>query len=574
MGLAEYKRKRDFKKTVEPAGKPLPKKIKGASRFVIQKHAARRLHYDFRLEMDGVLKSWALPKGLPWKRGEKHLAVEVEDHPIEYEGFEGVIPEGQYGGGTVMVWDRGTYYVYGEQPLNSLREGKLHLVLDGQKAKGEWTLVRIRGRDDEKNQWLILKTGADAKAISKKLDDQSVKTGRTMEQIAEERDAEWESNRDTDQSQTSQFKARIREALKKKRSENRGPVRQTHRLPSRERASQSGRPITSSLPDLPSAKPRFIEPMKAKLVERPPATGDWIYELKFDGIRLIAVKRDKKASLLSRNQNDLSGRFPEIVEAIQNLPARECVIDGEVVALDEEGRSSFQLLQAREMEGRKSPIYFYAFDLLQLDGKSLIGLPLEARKNVLEKLCADTGDPIRYSGAIGTDANRLLEEVKRRGLEGIIGKQRNSVYEPGRRSGAWIKLKCVNEQEFVIGGYTPPQGARKHFGAILVGYYDNNKLVFAGKVGTGFTAKSLSMLHKKFRNEERDDCPFVEMPSKQNGEWVQGITPSMMRKMHWVNPKFVAEIKFAEWTRDGKLRAPVFLGLREDKKPTDVVHEG
>src|SRR4029077_19428967 len=356
-----------------------------------------------------------------------------------------------------------------------------HLVLDGQKAKGEWTLVRIRGRDNEKNQWLILKTGADAKAISKKLDDQSVKTGRTMQKIAEERDAEWESNRDTDQSQTSQFKARIREALKKKGGENKGPVRQTHRLSSRQRASQSGRPITSSLPDLPSAKPRFIEPMKAKLVETPPATGDWIYELKFDGIRLIAVKRDKKVSLLSRNQNDLSGRFPEIVEAIENLPARECVIDGEVVALDQEGRSSFQLLQAREMEGRKSPIYFYAFDLLQLDGKSLIGLSLEPRKNVLEKLCANTGDPIRYSGAIGTDANRLLEEVKRRGLEGIIGKQRNSVYEPGRRSGAWIKLKCVNEQEFVIGGYTPPQGARKHFGAILVGYYNNNKLVFAGK---------------------------------------------------------------------------------------------
>jgi bifunctional non-homologous end joining protein LigD len=574
MGLAEYKRKRDFKKTVEPAGKPLPKKVKGASRFVIQKHAARRLHYDFRLEMEGVLKSWALPKGLPWKRGEKHLAVEVEDHPIEYEDFEGIIPEGQYGGGTVMVWDRGNYYVYGEQPLKSLREGKLHLVLDGQKAKGEWTLVRIRGRDDEKNQWLILKTGADAKAISKKLDDQSVKTARTMQQITEQRDAEWQSNRDTDQSQTSQFKARIREALKKKRSENRGAVGRAHRQPSVERGSRSGRPALSSLADLPSAKARFIEPMKAKLVEKPPATGDWIYELKFDGIRLIAVKRDKKVSLLSRNQNDLSGRFPEIVEAIENLPARECVIDGEVVALDEEGRSSFQLLQAREMEGRKSPIYFYAFDLLQLDGKSLIGLPLEARKNVLEKLCADTGDPIRYSGAIGSDPKRLLEEVKRRGLEGIIGKQHNSVYEPGRRSGAWIKLKCVNEQEFVIGGYTPPQGARKHFGAILVGYYDNGKLVFAGKVGTGFTTKSLSMLHKKFRNEERDDCPFVDLPSKQNGQWVQGITPSMMRKMHWVNPKFVAEIKFAEWTRDGKLRAPVFLGLREDKKPTDVVREG
>src|SRR5438034_2486145 len=237
--------------------------------------------------------------------------------------------------------------------------------------------------------------------------------------------------------------------------------------------------------------------MEAKLVDKPRATGDWIYELKFDGIRLITIKRDEKVSLLSRNQNDLSTRFPEIVEAVENLPARECVIDGEVVALDEEGRSSFQLLQAREMEGRKSPIYFYAFDLLQLDGKSLVGLPLEARKSVLEKLCGGTGDLIRYSGAIGGVAERLLKEVKRRGLEGIIGKQRNSVYESGRRSGAWIKLKCVAQQEFVIGGYTPPQGARKHFGAILVGHYKGDDVVFAGKVGTGFTTKLLAALHKK-----------------------------------------------------------------------------
>jgi bifunctional non-homologous end joining protein LigD len=570
MGLAEYKRKRDFKKTAEPAGKPLPKKVKGASRFVIQKHAARRLHYDFRLEMDGVLKSWALPKGLPWKRGEKHLAVEVEDHPIEYEDFEGVIPEGQYGGGTVMVWDRGTYYVYGEQPLKSLREGKLHLVLDGRKAKGEWTLVRIRSRDGEKNQWLILKTGADAKPISKKLEDQSVKTQRTMTQIAEARDAEWQSNRQTEENPTSQFKARIRQAMGT--SDVVGRDRRTRRAtPPRD---ARGRLDETSLSDLPSAKARFIEPMKAKLVEKAPATDDWIYELKFDGIRLVAVKRDKKVSLFSRNENDLSARFPEIVEAMKNLPVRECAIDGEVVALDEDGRSSFQLLQAREMEGRKSPIYFYAFDLLQLDGKSLMGLPLEVRKNILEKLCAGGGDAIRYSGVIGSDAGRLLEEVQRRGLEGIIGKQRSSVYEPGRRSGAWIKRKCINEQEFVIGGYTRPQGARKHFGAILVGYYDNNKLRFAGKVGTGFTAKSLSVEHKKFQKETRDDCPFVDLPSKQNGQWVQGITPAMMKKMHWVNPKFVAQIKFAEWTRDGKLRAPVFLGLREDKKPTDVVREG
>ena len=576
MGLAEYKRKRDFGKTAEPAGKPLPKEIKGASRFVIQKHAARRLHYDFRVEMEGVLKSWALPKGLPWKRGEKHLAVEVEDHPIEYENFEGVIPEGQYGGGTVMVWDRGTYYVYGEQPLKSLREGKLHLLLDGKKAKGEWTLVRIRGREGEKNQWLILKTGDDVKPISGKLEDESAKTGRTMKQIADERDAEWQSNRVEDQSPASQFKARIKQAMTKRVIP--GEIEESRGKKPKAALRNPSTSLHSAQDDellrLPSAKPRFVGPMKAKLVEKPPATGGWIYELKFDGIRLLAIKDRQKVSLLSRNQNDLSARFPEIVDAIKNLPADECVVDGEVVALDEDGRSSFQLLQAREMEGRKSPVYLYAFDLLQLDGKSLVSLPLEARKSVLEKLCAGAGDPrIRYSSAIGGDANQLLKEVQRRRLEGIIGKLRNSVYEPDRRSGVWIKLKCVNEQEFVIGGYTPPQGARKHFGAILVGYYKDRDLLFAGKAGTGFTTKLLAALHKKFRAEERAECPFVDLPSKQNGQWVLGITPSMMKKIHWINPKFVAEIKFAEWTRDGKLRAPVFLGLRDDKKPGEVVRE-
>jgi bifunctional non-homologous end joining protein LigD len=564
MGLVEYKSKRDFRKTVEPkGGKPLPKAVKGASRFVIQKHDARRLHYDFRLQMEGVLKSWAVPKGLPWRKGEKHLAVEVEDHPIEYETFEGVIPEGNYGAGTVMVWDRGKYHVYGEEPAKSLREGKLHLVLDGKKAKGEWTLVRIRGRDGEKKQWLILKTGADAKPISKKLEDQSVKTGRTMKQIASDRDAEWESNHgEKDTSARSTLKARIKAAFKQ--NDN---VAQTPNLRSDQRQ------VENLPPNLPSAKPRFIEPMKAKLVDEPPKHGDWIYELKFDGFRAIGVKSDKKVSLISRNEKTLDARFPEIVNAMKNLPVRECVIDGEIVALDEEGRSSFQLLQALEMEGRKSPLRFYLFDLLQLDGKSLLQLPLEERKQLLAKLCESVGDPIRYSGEIGGDAKSLLAEVKRRGLEGLIGKQRKSVYEPGRRSGAWIKLKCVNEQEFVIGGYTPPAGSRKHFGAILVGYYEHERLKFAGKVGTGFTAKTLSILHKKFREEERDDCPFVDLPSKQNGKWVQGITPSMMKKMHWVNPKFVAEIKFAEWTRDKKLRAPVFLGLREDKNAREVTLE-
>ena len=563
MGLKKYKAKRDFSKTAEPKGrKPLPKQVRGACRFVIQKHDARRLHYDFRLQMEGVLKSWALPKGLPWKQGEKHLAVEVEDHPIEYETFEGVIPEGNYGAGTVMVWDSGAYYVYGEQPLKSLREGKLHLVLAGKKAQGEWTLVRIRGRDDEKNQWLILKTGGSAKLPSKKLEDQSVKTGRTMKQIANERDAEWQSNREEkDTSARSTLKARIKAALKKKDLE--------HGVGKNETVGQA----TRLLKGLPSAKPQFIEPMKARLVDEPPKHGDWLYELKFDGIRAMAIKNDRKVSLVSRNGNKLDGRFPEIVEAVKNLPVREYVIDGEVVALDEDGRSSFQLLQGLEMEGRKAPLRFYVFELLQLDGKSLLGLPLEQRKQVLAKICENVGDPIRYSGEISGDVKSLLAEVKRRGLEGLIGKQRNSVYEPGRRSGTWIKLKCINEQEFVIGGYTPPAGSRKYFGAILVGYYEIGKLRFAGKVGSGFTEKSLSMLHKKFRGEEQDDCPFVDLPSKQGGEWVQGITPSMMKKMHWVNPKFVAEIKFAEWTRDQKLRQPVFLGMREDKAATEVKRE-
>ena len=563
MGLKKYKAKRDFSKTAEPKGrKPLPKQVRGACRFVIQKHDARRLHYDFRLQMEGVLKSWALPKGLPWKQSEKHLAVEVEDHPIEYETFEGVIPEGNYGAGTVMVWDSGAYYVYGEQPLKSLREGKLHLVLAGKKAQGEWTLVRIRGRDDEKNQWLILKTGGSAKLPSKKLEDQSVKTGRTMKQIANERDAEWQSNREEkDTSARSTLKARIKAALKKKDLE--------HGVGKNETVDQA----TRLLKGLPSAKPQFIEPMKARLVDEPPKHGDWLYELKFDGIRAMAIKSDRKVSLISRNGNKLDARFPEIVEAVKNLPVREYVIDGEVVALDEDGRSSFQLLQGLEMEGRKAPLRFYVFDLLQLDGKSLLGLPLEQRKQVLAKICENVGDPIRYSGEISGDVKSLLAEVKRRGLEGLIGKQRNSVYEPGRRSGTWIKLKCINEQEFVIGGYTPPAGSRKYFGAILVGYYEIGKLRFAGKVGSGFTEKSLSMLHKKFRGEEQDDCPFVDLPSKQGGEWVQGITPSMMKKMHWVNPKFVAEIKFAEWTRDQKLRQPVFLGMREDKAATEVKRE-
>jgi len=561
MGLAEYKKKRNFKVTAEPSGKPLPKLVKGACRFVIQKHDASRLHYDFRLEMDGVLKSWAVPKGLPWEKGEKHLAVEVEDHPVEYATFEGIIPQGQYGGGTVMVWDRGQYHVYGEDPLKAWRDGRLHMVLDGEKLKDEWSLIRTR-MDGGKTQWLLLKSGKSAKPISKKRDDQSVKTGRTMAQIAAQKDAEWQSNRKDDSK--PDLKSRIKAAVKKK---------DDHREETESKRSKTPAVLEKALAKLPAAKPRFIDPMKPRLLDEPPTAGDWSYELKFDGIRACAIKHGHKISLISRNGNELRARYPEVVDAMKSLAVDECVIDGEVVALDEEGRSSFQLLQGLEMEGRKSPICFYVFDLMQLNGKSLIGLPLLARKEVLANVCEGVGDPIRYSGEIGGDARSLLAEVQRRGLEGLIGKLRDSVYEPGRRSGAWIKLKCVNEQEFVIGGFTSPQGARQHFGAVLVGYYEKKKFLFAGKVGTGFNTKSLASLHKKLKSEKRDDCPFADLPSKQGGQWVQGITPAMMRRIEWVNPVFVCQVKFAEWTRDGKLRQPVFLGLRDDKKPTEVVRE-
>src|SRR5947207_901339 len=563
MGLAEYKKKRNFKVTAEPSGKPLPRLVKGACRFVIQKHDASRLHYDFRLEMDGVLKSWAVPKGLPWEKGQKHLAVEVEDHPVDYATFEGIIPQGQYGGGTVMVWDRGNYHVYGEDPAKALRDGRLHLVLVGEKAKGEWALIRTR-MDGGKTQWLLLKSGTSVRPISKKRDDQSVKTGRTMAQIAAHKDAEWQSNRKEDKKPT--LKSRIKAALKKKdesakESEAKGGGGTARSL------------AKKALAKLPAAKPRFVDPMKPRLLDTPPTSGDWSYELKFDGIRACAIKNGNKVSLISRNGNELRARYPDVADAVKNLPVDECVIDGEVVALDEEGRSSFQLLQGLEMEGRKSPICFYVFDLLQISGRNVMGLPLTARKQLLARVCDNVPDPIRYSGEIGGDAQVLLAEVQRRGLGGLIGKLRDSVYEPGRRSGAWIKLKCVNEQEFVIGGFTPPQGARQHFGAVLVGYYKRKKFLFAGKVGTGFNTKSLASLHKKFKSEKRDDCPFADLPSKQDGQWVQGITPSMMRKITWVNPVFVCQVKFAEWTRDGKLRQPVFLGLREDKKPSQVVRE-
>ncbi|MGI8604515.1 MAG: non-homologous end-joining DNA ligase [Verrucomicrobiales bacterium] len=513
MALKEYVRKRDFSRTKEPKGRPLLRQS-GVSNFVIQKHAASRLHYDFRLEMGGTLKSWAVPKGIPFAKGERHLAVEVEDHPVEYATFEGIIPKGQYGGGTVMLWDRGTYEPLSDNPLKDLKAGKLHVLLLGSKLNGEWALVRM---GKESNQWLLIKAGENMRPLSKKKDDQSAASGRTMAQIASQADAQWTSDRDTD------------------------------------------------------TKLRFIEPMKAVLVDEAPGGKEWVFEVKFDGYRALAVKDKRRVELFSRNAKSLTAKFPEVAEAVAALSPAKAIFDGEIVALDEKGRPSFQLLQ--DIGNTDTTVVYYVFDLLEQGSQNLCKRPLIERKAALQKLLTDVEDPIRFSANLNGKPKDLVAKCRALGLEGIIAKNVSSTYEPGRRSGAWLKIKVVNEQEFVIGGFTPPQGSRQHLGALLAGYYEGGELKFAGKAGTGFNARSIKALYDRLKPLARDSTPFANLPEKQGGRWSKNLTPAEMKKCRWVEPQLVCQLKFAEWTRDGKLRQPVFLGLREDKDATEVVRE-
>jgi bifunctional non-homologous end joining protein LigD len=526
VSLKEYVRKRNFRTTSEPKAKRLDL---SKHRFVVQKHEASRLHYDFRLEMGGTLKSWAVPKGFPYARGEKHLAVHVEDHPVAYAEFEGAIPKGQYGGGTVMVWDRGTFEPLTRAPAKDLEKGKLHFVLHGEKLEGEWYLVRLRDGD---NQWLLIKGGEDMKPLPKKQDDKSALSGKSMKELSRG-DRVWES---------------------KEASTGRSVAHKTKRV--------------AKAAELPA----FVEPMKAKLALAPPR-GNWIYEIKFDGWRALALKGGRQARLLSRNEKDFGAKFPEIMESVAALDAQDAVLDGEIVALDEKGRSSFQLLQAYELGQERPPIFFYAFDILQLNGLDLKDLPLRERKSKLENLLKKPPGVIRYSAPLGSEAGPLLEKVRQLGLEGLIGKLEGSVYQPGRRSGSWIKLKLLLEQEFVIGGYTDPEGSRRNFGSVIVGFYEGKKLLFAGKVGTGFNDALLRRLHARLKKIARQSCPFANLPVPRGNKWGQGITASEMKYCHWVEPRMVCQVKFSEWTRDGRLRQPVFLGIREDKEPAEVVRE-
>jgi bifunctional non-homologous end joining protein LigD len=472
--LQEYKRKRDRKATPEPFGGKRGRR--GDPIFVVQRHDARRLHYDFRLEREGALASWAVPKGVPLEPGERHLAVHVEDHPLEYATFAGEIPAGQYGAGTVEIWDNGTYEL-----LEEKADGGLTVRLAGERLQGVWTLVPARLDGDPKN-WLLLR----------------------------------------------------------KRAEPADPAD--------ERSTPKAR--------------RDYTPMLATLSETLPMGGGWLYEVKWDGFRTVAHVRSGNVSLRSRRDQDLNSRFAPVVRELPRaLRTNDCVLDGEVCALDENGRPSFSKLQ----QGGDAPLAYYVFDLLELEGESLVELPLTKRRDRLAQVLDDRNRTIRLSDAFD-DGRALSEVVAAEGFEGVMAKKARSKYEPGKRSRDWLKVKPgVQTQEFVIVGWTGGRGRRSgSFGSLVLGVQRGGELVWAGNVGTGFSEEEIERLLRKLRPLERKTSPL-------------SVTPKMPRvkkdEIVWVTPRLVAEVGFAEWTHDGHLRAPRYKGLRDDKTAGDVGRE-
>jgi bifunctional non-homologous end joining protein LigD len=552
MGLREYRRKRNFKATSEPAGKS-PRAGRRRSTdlaFVIQKHAASRLHYDFRLELDGTLKSWAVPKGPSLDPADKRLAMQVEDHPLEYGGFEGTIPKGEYGGGTVMVWDRGTWEPVGD-PRKGYREGNLKFTLAGEKLHGGWALVRIRGRqrgDSNGRSWLLIKerdkaarSGKSAHVVDAR--PKSVATGRTLDQIATAKSRVWHSNRN---------------GGKAAPAETRAP--RAHAARGRPRARGADADEISGTRK--AALPKFLPPELAILVDRAPAGEAWLHEMKYDGYRILARIEHGRARLLSRNGRDWTDNFPSIAKALERLDAERALLDGEVAVLLENGTTSFQALQNHLSGLRAGQLTYLVFDLLHLNGLDLTGAGLEDRKRLLADLLGPVGDaagPLRYSDHVVGDGPAFFAQACQHGLEGIVSKLRDAPYR-STRSREWLKVKCFKRQEVVIGGYTDPEGSRVGLGALLAGVYEKDRLVYAGKIGTGFTEKTLRELTSKLRALEREASPFA-------------TPPAGVGRPHWVKPELVAEVSFSEWTEDGRMRHPSFLGLRKDKPATSVVRE-
>jgi bifunctional non-homologous end joining protein LigD len=520
--LEEYRRKRDFAKTAEPPPST-PRPSQGRHRlFVIQKHAASRLHYDLRLELDGTLKSWAVPKGPPYDLHEKRLAMAVEDHPMDYARFEGVIPKGEYGGGTVMVWDIGTYEVMD----GNYWQGKLHVVFHGKKLKGEWILVKGKDRDGKNNAWLLIKGGAPMERLSQKKDDSSALTRRSMEQIAKAKDAVWHSN-----------STGVADSI------------------------TAEEPLID-LETLPKTRVKFTEPMLARAVtELPRATDKWFYEVKLDGYRCLAARDSRGVTLWSRRGNVFTKDFPTIARACGDLPI-DTLLDGEVVALDERGRPSFNLLQHHR--SKASALRFYAFDLLTYRGRNLLELKLTERRALLAEAIGALDDSVRMSESFEADPDELLRGAKELGFEGIVAKRKDSRYEPGKRSGAWVKYKLNHSEEFVIGGYT----AGHPFDALIVGHYKNHQLYFVGKVRNGFVPRLRKEVFDSIRSLETAACPFANLPEKKRTQWA--LTRQEMKNCRWLRPEIVAQIEFTEWTPDGHLRHATFIGLRDDKEPREV----
>jgi bifunctional non-homologous end joining protein LigD len=572
MGLGEYHRKRDFKITPEPKG-ALPRK-KGWS-YCIQKHAATRLHYDFRLELDGVLKSWAVPKGPSLDPADKRLAMMTEDHPVEYGSFEGIIPEGEYGGGTVVLWDRGTWEPV-EEPHQGFHKGSLKFVLHGEKLQGRWALVKIKGRDarDSEKTWLLIKEKDELVRPSREYSivdarPESITTGRTLEEIAADPGRVWHSNRPAQAASTRLTRRAQALGLRPPRAAAKAgaapPAAAAAKAPGRARKAAGGLATLAAglkgarkAADLPA---RFV-PQLATAVTAAPAGDEWLHEMKFDGYRILARVKDGEVRLASRNDKDWTRQLPTVVEALQGLSVRQALIDGEVAAVLPDGTTSFQALQnAWNAPGQPGLVYF-VFDVPHLEGYDLTRAALEDRKTAAQAVANAAASPrLRYSDHVVGSGPEFFAQACRLPVEGILSKRRDAPYEPGR-SRSWLKVKCLRRQEFVIGGFTEPEGSRVGIGALLLGVYDKQgRLHYAGRVGTGFTTKVLQDLERRLTPLERKDPPFEKTA-------IRGI-----KKAHWVEPKLVGEVAFIEWTSDNRLRHPSFQGLREDKPATEVVRE-
>jgi len=517
LDIETYNKKRDFSKTKEPKGRKL--KGKGDS-FVVQKHDASRLHWDFRLELDGVLKSWAVPKGPSLDPGQNRLAMRTEDHPLDYGSFEGTIPRGEYGGGTVMLWDHGRWDPDPRKdPSKTIEEGHLHFTLEGERMKGEWVMFRLKPKPGEKAEPWMLKKVSDEYAQAdngEALVDNcvtSVTTGRTMAEIASGQDV-WRSNRGGQKGG---------------------------------RAKKKG----SALP------PKFQEPQLATLVDEVPAGTSWIHEYKYDGYRLLLAVGDGVATAWTRNGLDWSNKFNALVKAAAKLPPGS-LIDGEAVALDDKGRPSFQLLQSTLKDQKGANLAFYAFDLLVEGGKDIRKLANIERKERLAALLEGVSPPILYGDHVIGRGEALFEEICKQGGEGIISKRASAPYR-GVRTRDWLKIKCIQRQEFVIVGWSESD-KRLGFRSLLLALKEGRKLTYAGKVGTGFNAKMIHDLRERMEPLETDKAP-VEVPRAER------------KGAHWIKPKLVAEIAFAEFTGDGILRHPSFIALREDKPASEVVRE-